>query len=289
MKLSIDKKRMLWLILYAGVSFALISAITLTITSLLIEKINPFSLESFLFFVISLLVVLRIILILLIFIGISTTMDVLFKDSYFVDNCLAFYVKKYGPFFGWILVVVFSVFVIVLLILMVNLFFDSAENFASATREYGFDLFVSLVMSLFIFILWIHARLIEPPKLFSSLANEVSSELMASDPKSAIRKALIFFENSLKNKAGPALLEADDKVSNLIGRVYNKNGTLTHEKQEFVSSLMKGAYGLYRNDLAHNDKKYSLQQIHYILMLVDDLVKRLDESELRQSDSPSDN
>lgn len=289
MKFPIDRNRILWLILYAGVGFALISAITLTITSLLIEKTNPFSLESFLFFTISLLLILRAILILLVFIGISITMDVLFKDSHFVDNCLAFHIKKYGPFFGWIFVMVFSIFVIILLILMVNLFFGSAENFASATRKYGFDLFVSLVISLFIFILWIRARLIEPPKLFSSLANEVSSELMVSDPESAIRKAFIFFENSLRNKANSALLEKNKSISNLIGAIYGSDGTLTHEKREAIYNLMKGAYGLYRNDLAHNDRKYSLQQAHYILMLVDDLIRRLDESELRQSDSPSDN
>ena len=288
MKLSIDK-RTPWLILYISIGFAIIYAIILTKTYILGE-INPLSLKSIIVvFLYSFLMELENIFILLISIWIAITMYVLFKDFHFVDNCLAFYIKKYSLFFGWILAIVFLTFVITLLILIVHLLFTSAEDFVSITKKYGFILFTSLVMSISIFVLWIHANLIEPPKLSSSLANEVSPELMGNNPESAIRKAFIFFENSLKNKAGPTLLEADDKVSNLIGRVYNKNGTLTHEKQEFVSSLMKGAYGLYRNDLAHNDKKYSLQQAHYILMLVDDLVKRLDESELRQSDSPSDN
>jgi hypothetical protein len=288
MKLSIDK-RTPWLILYISIGFAIIYAIILTKTYILGE-INPLSLKSIIVvFLYSFLMVLGNTFILLISIWIAITIHVLSKDLHFVDNCLAFYIKKYSLYFGWMLAIVFLVFVIALLILMVSLFFGSAEDFVSITKKYGFTLFISLAVSIFIFILWIHAHLIEPPKLLSSLANEVSSESMASDPESAIRKAFIFFENSLKNKAGPALLEADDKVSNLIGRVYNKNGTLTHEKQEFVSSLMKGAYGLYRNDLAHNDKKYSLQQAHYILMLVDDLVRRLDESELRSPDSPNNN
>ena len=287
MKLSIDK-RTPWLILCVSIGFALIYAITLTKTYILGE-INPLLSESIVVFVYSFLMVLGNIFILLIYIWISITIYVLSKDFHFVDNCLAFYIKKYSLFFGWILAIVFLTFVITLLILTVNLFFASAEKFVSITKEYGFILFTSLVMSLSIFVLWIRAHLIEPPKLFSSLANEVSSELMVSDPESAIRKAFIFFENSLKNKANSALLEKNKSISNLIGAIYGSDGTLTHEKREAIYNLMKGAYGLYRNDLAHNDRKYSLQQAYYILMLVDDLIRRLDESELRQSDSPSDN
>jgi len=268
--------------LYASIGFAFIFAFT--ITSTFTKEIG-----SFLLFILSFLIVLQNFFIPLILIGIAVIMDVLFKDSYFVDNCLAFYIRKYALFFRWILAVILLIFIVTLLILIINLVFGSAENFVSATQKYGLTLFISLVIFIFLLTLWAHAHLIKPPKLLSSLANEVNPELMASDPESAIRKAFIFFENSLKNKAGPDFLEADDKISNLIGRVYSKSGILTHEKQEAISNLMRGAYGLYRNDLAHNDKRYSLQQAHYILMLVDDLVKRLDESKLKQLDSPSDN
>ena len=164
------------------------------------------------------------------------------------------------------------------------IYFESEDKFIIKGISIWLLLLSAFMMGISAFF---RAFLNKPPELGDLLTTKITPELIASEPEAAIRKAFTLFEESLKDKTG----KKDKNISNLIGQAYNnKDGSiLTHENSEAVSNLMRGAYGLYRNDLAHNDKKYSLQQAHYILMLVDDLVKRLDESELRQSDSPSDN
>lgn len=281
MRYSIDKKRIPWLIFYIVIGFTLINLIIL-----LKEGINPFSWDFFLFLLSLVIIIVLLFSVVWIFILINMLL-LLISDSSFLDNYLVFFIRKNKELWRSITIITLLIFITYSLIFIMLIYFGSEDKFGSLVIIGGFIwllLFAAFTIEISSFC---QAFFNKPPKLEGLLATEITPELIASDPESAIRKAFTLFEESLKDKTG----KKDKNISNLIGQAYNnKDGSiLTHENSEAVSNLMRGAYGLYRNDLVHNDKKYSLQQAHYILMLVDDLVKRLDESELRQSDSPSDN
>lgn len=204
------------------------------------------------------------------------------KNDTIIVQYIGLLTIKHDQIFRWLLLILF-------VMLLVNIgpllfqFPDSITEWTPTLQALQEGIFRIAGLTILVLLIVARVNMNALPKLSSALANEIAPEQIVREPTAAIRNAFVFFEQRLRNIMGTDSSNSKESVSNLIGKAF-KEGILVHEKPEAVRDLMKGTYGLYRNPLMHEDPKYSTQQAHYILMLVDDLVKKLDESELRQSE-----
>lgn len=280
---DINITRIFKVIIYTSIGSSLMIALLFIwlVSDTATEEIDFFSVDFLSLFVSSFLAPLRFIIFSIFAITIvvifAFIMFILVKNDTITAQYIGLFTIKYDKIFRWFL----AILVVMLLVEIGPLLFqfpDSGTEWTSSINK-GLYRFLGLV-TLFLLIA-ARVNMNALPKLSSTLANEITPEQIVREPTAAIRNAFVFFEKRLRNIMGTDSSNSKESVSNLIGKAF-KEGILVHEKPEAVRDLIKGAYGLYRNPLMHEDPKYSTQQAHYILMLVDDLVQKLDESELRQ-------
>jgi hypothetical protein len=146
--------------------------------------------------------------------------------------------------------------------------------------KYGVTLLLSgegVVIGLIIAII---AKTSEPPKLSSALANAIPQKLIVRYPESAVKEAFTFFEDRLRKK----LNFDDDKkrtAIDLINQAFGKDGLLNNTQWDENRNLMAGIVGKYRNPLSYKPVSLDKQTTTMILILIDQLVQVVDESELK--------
>jgi len=320
---KLSAHRIFLLAFYATVGSSLLITIILIIFKH--EEIEILSIDGLFFTLVSFLNVFYILLryvIIPIIILFFLSKKMLFSPE-FIDDFLVFKIREYKITFIWIIGIFFSIFVVIFFILLIALFFSNPENFVKTVKDFAFTWLFSLEISIAGIALVFAAKLQEPPKLQSSLADRITPKLMARDLDSAIRKAFACCEEKLKQKMKT---ESNNFGKNLIKEAFGnwneKNvnrdeGLLkykndkTQYKQRDICDSMVGIFGMYRNPYMHGkceeelteqnseknleeviqenaEKSIKRQKLIAILTLIDEFVQIIDESELRSENTEAD-
>ncbi|HAI70263.1 MAG TPA: hypothetical protein DCM38_12610 [Gammaproteobacteria bacterium] len=208
----------------------------------------------------------------------------IFIDSDFIDDWLLFKVREHQTAWLWTVFILFLIFCTTIGILLLRPWLGIAEweemfKYAMTLIFSGESFMIGLLIAL-------KAKISEPPKLSSALADAIPPKLIVRYPESAVKEAFTFFEHRLRQKLYP---DDDTKRSaiDLINKAFGKNGRLKNAQGDENRNLMVGIIGKYRNPLSHKPVNLDKQTVTMILILIDQFVQVVDESELQSSQQTS--
>jgi hypothetical protein len=204
----------------------------------------------------------------------------IFLDLDFIDDWLLFKVREHQTAWLWTVFILFLIFCTNIGVLLLHPWFGIPEweemfKYAMTLIFSGESFMIGLLIAL-------KAKISEPPKLSSALADAIPPKLIVRYPESAVKEAFTFFEHRLRQK-----LYSDDETKrtaiDLINQAFCKNGLLKNAQWDENRKLMAGIIGKYRNPLSHKPVNLDKQTVTMILILIDQFVQVVDESELQSS------
>jgi uncharacterized protein (TIGR02391 family) len=147
----------------------------------------------------------------------------------------------------------------------------------------GYEIAFFVLMFLGIVFLLL-SRIPAKPSLFSSLAKNITPELIVQNPQAAIEHSFTYLEDYLRNRTRTGSELTGEGLSNAA---FGQNGKLTYGATENedrgIRNLMLGAFATFRNPRKHRIMKDDEHTVLAIITLVDLLVQFIDKSKDRST------
>lgn len=219
---------------------------------------------------------------LVVFLVVDVLSTLLREESLFsgiLDNSLLSLVRKRPRAVLWPTLVATAIFTTSGLLWIIVLYEappEIATDFMKTTTIYAVVALIVMVFGTGLFLL---SHLTGGPRLSSALVNHITPELIGQKPQAAVEFAFTVFEHHLRQRIGAG---PDLHGERLINAAYAAGGHLTYgtveSEQQGIRNLMAGAYATFRNPRKHRIVVDDEQTIQQVVVLVDLLIRLVDES-----------